>query len=90
MFLNRSDRLEHGRQDIARLSMSAPSSLPKPFAGLLVASLDAVAVAIAETNIELSPGHTLSGSSEIPADRHAEQLREELTLARIDRHSSQL
>jgi hypothetical protein len=35
--------------------------------GLQLASLDAVAIAIAETNVELSPDHTLFGSSEIPA-----------------------
>jgi hypothetical protein len=47
--------------------MSAASSLLKPLAGFQLASLDAVAIAIAETNVELSPDHTLSRSSEIPA-----------------------
>jgi hypothetical protein len=51
--------------------MSAPSSLPKPFAGLLVAGLDAIAIAIAKTNIELSPEHALFRSSEVPAKRVA-------------------
>jgi hypothetical protein len=42
--------------------MSAASSLPKPFAGFQLASRDAVATEIAETHVELSPDHTLSGS----------------------------
>ena len=54
--------------------MSAPSSLPKPFAGFQVASLDAVAIAIAETNIELSPQNALFRSSEVPAKRVARVL----------------
>ncbi len=59
--------LEHPRQGLTCPGMSAASSLLKPFAGFQLASLDAVAIAIAETNVELSPDHTLSGSSEIPA-----------------------
>ena len=47
--------------------MAAASSLLKPFEGFQLASLDAVAIAIAETNVELSPDHTLSRGSEIPA-----------------------
>ena len=62
--------------------MSAASSLLKPFAGFQLASRDAVAIAIAETNVELSPDDTLSGGSEIPAKSlapiltHAEPLME--------------
>ena len=62
--------------------MSAASSPLKPFASSPVANLDAVAIAIAEANVELSPDHTLSGSSEIPAKSlapiltHAEPLVE--------------
>src|SRR5262245_17608014 len=51
--------------------MSTPSSLPKPFAGALVAGLDAVAIAIAETDIELSSQHALFRRSDVPAKRLA-------------------
>jgi hypothetical protein len=74
MILNRSGWLEHRRQDVTRLSMSAPSSLPKPFAGFLAASFDAVAIAIAETNVELSSEHALFRTSKIPAKRVAPTL----------------
>jgi hypothetical protein len=62
--------------------MPAASSLLKPFASLQIASLDAVAIAIAETNVELSSEHALFRSSEIPAKGvasiffHAEPLME--------------
>jgi len=62
--------------------MSAASSLLKPLASFLVTSLDAIAIAIAETNVELSPEHALFRSLEIPAKRvasifsHAEPLME--------------
>ena len=61
MFLGSVQRfgwLEHPRQNLTRLSMSAASGPLKPFPGLPVANLDAVAIAIAETNVELSPDHT--------------------------------
>jgi hypothetical protein len=51
--------------------MSAASSLLKPLAGFQLASLDAVAIAIAETNVELRLNEPLSRSSEIPAKRLA-------------------
>ncbi len=63
--------VEHSRQDVTRRSMSAASSPLKPFASFPVARLDAVAIAIAETNVELSPEHALFRSSEIPAKRVA-------------------
>jgi hypothetical protein len=51
--------------------MSAASSPLKPFASSPAASLDAVAIAIAEANVELSSEHALFRSSEIPAKRVA-------------------
>lgn len=51
--------------------MSAPRSLSKPFSGAPGAGLDAVAIAIAETNIELSSEHALFRCSEVPAKRVA-------------------
>ena len=60
MFLGLVERfgwLKHPRQDLTRRSMSAASSPLKPFAGFPIVSLDALAIAIAETNIELSPEH---------------------------------
>jgi hypothetical protein len=59
--------------------MSAASSLLKPFAGFQLAILDAVAIAIAETNVELSPDHTLFRSSEIPAKSMAPILAEPIS-----------
>jgi hypothetical protein len=47
--------------------MSAASSLLKPFASSSGASLDAVAIATAEANVELSSEHALFRSSKIPA-----------------------
>ena len=51
--------------------MSAVSSPLKPFASSPVANLDAVAIAIAEANVELSSQHALFRGSEIPAKRLA-------------------
>jgi hypothetical protein len=51
--------------------MSAASSPLKPFASSPAASLDAVAIAIAEANVELGSEHALFRSSEIPAKRVA-------------------
>ena len=51
--------------------MSAASSPVKPFASSPVANLDAVAIAIAEANVELSLEHALFRGSEIPAKRLA-------------------
>ena len=65
--LNRSHWRSNRRKDVTRLSVSAPSSFSKPFASLLVASLDAVAIAIAETNIELSPEHAMFRGLEVAA-----------------------
>lgn len=62
--------------------MSAASSSLKPLASSPAASLDAVAVAIAEAYVELGSEHALIRSSEIPAKRvasifsHAEPLVE--------------
>jgi hypothetical protein len=51
--------------------MSAASSPLKPFARSRAASLDAVAIAIAEADVELGSEHALIRSSEIPAKRVA-------------------
>ena len=51
--------------------MSAASSPLKPFASSPVASGDAVAIAIAEADVELASEHALIRSSEIPAKRVA-------------------
>ena len=51
--------------------MSATSSPLKPFASSPAASLDSVAFAIAEADVELSSEHALFRSSEIPAKRVA-------------------
>ena len=77
MFLGSVQRfgwLEHPRQNLTRLSMSAASGPLKPFPGPPVANLDAVAIATTETNVELSPDHTLFRSSKIPAKRAASVL----------------
>src|ERR1700730_13045460 len=65
-FLGRSSD-SAGQNGFTRRSMSAASSLLKPFAGFPVASLDAVTIAIAEANVELSSEHALFRSSKIPA-----------------------
>jgi hypothetical protein len=46
--------------------MSTASSLLKPLASFLVVGLDAVTIAVTETNNELSPEHALLSSSEVP------------------------
>ena len=62
-----SVRLRHPRQGPTRRSMSAASSPLKPLASSPAATFDAVAIAIAEAYVELSPEHALFRSSEIPA-----------------------
>ena len=69
MLLNRSDWFEEstsGRHAPEHVRVEQPSAIR----GLVVAGLDAVAIAIAETNVELSPQQAVCRSLEVPA-KHA-------------------